>query len=89
MIPLAVALLIVLVVVVLVVARWWTWRPVVHHRVLLQLDTGLTISGIVLSRRGPLLVLGDVTVMASGEHKTKADGSAVIERSRVVWMQVV
>lgn len=89
---LLVALIIVAVVLVaaaLLGARWWVWRPLVHRRVLAQLDTGVTIAGIVLSRRGPLLVLGDVTVHTSGEQQTSADGTAVVERSRVVWMQVI
>lgn len=89
MIPLAVALLIVIVIALIVVARWWTWRPVTHRRVLVQIDNGVTIAGVVLSRRGPLLVLADVTVhMADGQH-SPADGTAVIERNRVLWMQVV
>ena len=82
------AIILIALIALLVGARWWTWRPVIHQRVLVQLDSGLAIAGVVLSRRGPLLVLGDVTVHASKEP-TRADGSAVIERRRVVWMQVI
>ena len=56
-------------------------------RVMLRLDDGPSISGVVLSRRGPLLVLGDVLVHV-GTEPTSADGACVIERRRVVWMQV-
>ena len=72
-------------------ARWWTWRPVIRRRVMVQVDTGLTFEGVVLSRRGPLLVLGDVTVHDPGANppRAKADGQSVLERRRVVWIQVV
>ena len=73
--------------------RVWTWRPVVCKRVMVQLDTGVTFEGVVLGRRGPLLVLGDVTVhtpVAGGRGASnKADGQSVIERRRIVWIQVV
>ena len=71
--------------------RWWTWRPVIRRRVMVQVDTGLTFEGVVLSRRGPLLVLGSVTVHDPGANpsKARADGQSVIERRRVVWIQVV
>lgn len=73
--------------------RWWTWRPVLAKRVMVQVDTGVTFEGVALSRRGQLLVLADVTVhtpVAGGRGATtKADGQSVIERGRIVWIQVV
>lgn len=78
---------------VVVGVRSWTWRPVTCKRVMVQLDTGVTFEGVALERRGPLLVLGDVTVYSpvAGEkgRADKADGRSVIERRRIVWIQVV
>ena len=73
-------------VVVVFVARWWTWKPVVRQRVLIQTDSDVTFAGVVLSRRGQLLVLGNVTVSAAGQSH-HADGVVIVERSRVLWMQ--
>jgi len=82
------ALLVVLLVLgVAVLVRWWTWRPVTKRRVLVQTDADVSFAGVVLSRRGPLLVLADVTVR-TGQHSTVADGTVVIDRARVLWMQV-
>lgn len=66
--------------------RWWTWRPVVRRRVMVQTDAEVSFSGIVMSRRGPLLVLADVTVFTAGTS-SRADGHVVIDRARVLWMQ--
>jgi hypothetical protein len=68
--------------------RWWTWRPVVRHRVVVQLDDGTSFEGVAMSRRGPLLVLSDVTARIPGGSQ-HIDGSVVIERPRVVFVQVV
>ena len=73
-------------VVVVFVARWWTWKPVVRQRVMIQTDSDVTFAGVVLSRRGQLLVLGNVTVSAAGQSH-HADGVVIVERSRVLWMQ--
>lgn len=66
--------------------RWWTWRPVVKRRVLVQTDFDVTFDGVVLTRRGQLLVLGNVTVNAAGQSH-RADGVVIVERARVLWMQ--
>ena len=71
-----------------VALRWWTWRPVVKRRVVAQLDDGTAFEGVVMSRRGPLLVLADVTVRVAGGGQG-LDGSVVLERTRVVFVQVV
>lgn len=69
-------------------ARWWTWRPVVRHRMLVVTDEDVTFEGVVLSRRGPILVLGDVKVTAAGGTH-QVDGQVIVERSRVLWLQRV
>ena len=70
-----------------VAVRWWTWRPVVKQRVVVQLDDGTSFEGVVMSRRGPLLVLADATVRVPGGEQ-RIDGSVVLERPRVVFVQV-
>lgn len=67
--------------------RWWTWRPVVRKRVVVQ-TSDAAFNGVVLSRRGPLLELGDVTVHTAGKS-SKIDNTLIVERSRVEWIQVV
>ena len=71
-----------------VAVRWWTWRPVVKRRAVVQLDDGTAFDGVVMSRRGPLLVLADVTVRVAGNAQ-RIDGPVVVERTRVVFVQVV
>lgn len=68
--------------------RWWTWRPVERRRALVQIVDGSTIEGVILSRRGPLLVLGDARIISGGSSKP-IDGQVVVERPNVAWLQVV
>jgi hypothetical protein len=77
-----------LAVVAVVTVRWWTWRPVITHRVLVQTDSEVSFQGVVVSRRGTLLVLDDVTVH-SGSSTSRVDGSVIVERTRVLYMQRV
>jgi hypothetical protein len=72
-----------------VAARRWVFRPVVAQRVVVQLDTDHAITGVLVERRGPLLILADATVHAPDQTAVKADGRSVIERSRVLWIQVI
>jgi len=67
--------------------RWWMWKPVVKQRAMVQTDAAVSFEGVVMSRRGRLLVLEDVTVFADG-GSSRADGRVVIDRARVLWMQV-
>ena len=70
------------------VVGWWTWRPLVRRRVVVQLDDGSSFEGVAMSRRGPLLVLDDVTVRVGGGSQ-RIDGRVVVERTRVVFVQVI
>ena len=70
-------------------ARRWVWRPLVAQRVVVQLDTDHAISGLLVERRGPLLVLADATVHAPDGKSARGDGRSVVERSRVLWVQVI
>jgi hypothetical protein len=54
-----------------------------------HLDTDHAVAGVLVERRGPLLILANATVHTPGEREVKADGRSVIERSRVLWIQVI
>lgn len=76
------------VVATVLLVRWWTWRPLVRRRVVVQTDDGESFDGVAMSRRGPLLVLADVTVRIPGGTQ-RIDGTVVIERPRIVFVQVI
>lgn len=73
---------------VVMAIRWWTWKPLERRRAVVQIDDGTSFEGVVTSRRGPLLVLDDVTVRIPGGSQ-RVDGRVVLERTRVVFVQVV
>jgi len=68
--------------------RWWQWKALRTTRVMVQLDDGPALSGLVESRRGDVLILIDVSVHAERATQ-RMDGKAVIHRGRIVWIQTV
>jgi hypothetical protein len=68
------------------VGLWWVWRPMVGRRGLIQLVDGSAVQGVVLARRGPLLVIADATIHHEGKSSPAA-GQIVVDRGRVAWMQ--
>lgn len=66
------------------------WRALERrHAVVVLQDTGTTFDGVLWQRRGPLLVMRNVTVFTGQRDQgTPADGEVVIERRQVAWMQV-
>lgn len=85
---LVIALTAALVIAAVLFVRWWTWRPVVKHRAVVQMVDGTAFDGAIMSRRGALLVMSDVTARIPGGEQ-RLDGQVVVERSRVAYMQVV
>lgn len=68
----------------------WPWRRLERRRVLVNIEPDRTIAGILLRYDGPLLVLTDCTTTVGRDHQTVSiDGDVVIERRRVMWMQVL
>lgn len=63
-------------------ARW----PV-YDRVLVSLDSGAAIDGLLIDKRGPLLVLSDATLLTPGGEPSPMDGQVYIERARVLFLQ--
>jgi len=84
----ALAAVLVVTVIALTVVSWWTWRPLVKRRAVVQLDDGTSFEGVVMSRRGPMLILADVTARIPGGEQ-HIDGTVIIERPRVVFVQVI
>jgi hypothetical protein len=66
---------------------WWR-RSAVRRRVVVNLEDK-AFSGVLWAKRGPLLVLRDVTLMQHGAAETPMDGEVVVERSRVEFIQVM
>lgn len=64
---------------------WYRWP--VYERVLVNLIDGSAIDGLLIDRRGPLLVLSDATLLNEQSEPTPLDGEVYIERSRVLFLQ--
>lgn len=65
------------------------WRRcVVRRRVIVNLTSGSAVAGVLLAQRGPLLFLRDATLHEQG-RQIPVDGEAIIERTRVDWIQAV
>lgn len=64
-------------------------RTLVRRRVVVNLATGRAFRGILWAKRGPLLVLRDVTMFEPGVPAVAVDGEAVIERRTVEFIQVL
>ncbi len=58
-----------------------------HYRVLVSLTDGTAIDGLLVERRGPLLVLADSTLYAPESEPTSLDGEVFVERDRVLYIQ--
>lgn len=58
------------------------------ERVLVNLHSGDAISGLLIDKRGPLLVLADAWLMGSGgTAPSQMDGQVFVERSQVAFLQ--
>lgn len=59
----------------------------IYERVLANLVDGSAIEGVLIDRRGPLLILADAKLYAPGSEATPLDGEIYIERTRVLFLQ--
>jgi small nuclear ribonucleoprotein (snRNP)-like protein len=62
---------------------------VLKRRVVVNLKTGTAVSGVLLRKTGPLLIMGDCTVHEPGSEPSSAEGELVIERSNVDFIQAL
>lgn len=62
----------------------------VCERVLVNLTTGDAIAGVLIDRRGPLLVLANTALIsADGSKPAQMDGQIFIERAQVAFIQAL
>lgn len=67
----------------------FAWRrTAVRKRVVVNLP-GKAFSGVLWAKRGPLLVLRDVSLLEPGRDTQGVDGEVVIERAQVEFIQVL
>lgn len=62
-------------------------RVRIRRRVLVNLDTGRTFSGVLWCKTGDWLVLRNAEMIARGEAGVPVEGEVVIERGRVEFVQ--
>jgi hypothetical protein len=63
------------------------YRWPIYDRVLVNLINGAAIDGVLIARRGPLLVLADATLLTESGEPSAMDGQIYVERSQVLFMQ--
>jgi hypothetical protein len=60
----------------------------VYQRVLANLIDGSAIDGLLVDRKGPLLIFADCTLYTPSAEATPLDGDIYIEREKVLFIQV-
>ena len=66
----------------------WARRLVARRRVLVNLASGKAMSGVMWARRGRTLVLKDVELIEPGQAPVVMDGTVVVDRDSVEFVQV-
>lgn len=64
---------------------WCRWP--IYERVVVNLRSGQALRGLLIARRGPLLVLTDTTLFEPGAEPVVIDGQAYVERDNVAFIQ--
>lgn len=59
----------------------------IHHRVMVNLLDGSAVRGVLLDRRGPLIVLANAELLEPGQQPAPMDGQVFIERTQVLFIQ--
>jgi hypothetical protein len=59
----------------------------VYDRILVNLIEGTAVTGVLIRKSGPMLILGDCTLYAPGAEPTPLDGNVYIERDQVLYLQ--
>lgn len=62
-------------------------RFLLRRQVVINLEDGSAVQGVLFEKAGPLLVVKNATLHEAGGEPLKLDGDVVIERSRVVYIQ--
>jgi small nuclear ribonucleoprotein (snRNP)-like protein len=64
-------------------------RTALSRRVSVSLKTGKAIDGVLVTARGPLLVVKNARLLEAGRAPQPLDGDVVIERTNVDFTQVL
>lgn len=64
-------------------------RLVISRSVVVNLQTGRAVSGVLVDQQGPLLLIKNATVLEPGAEPLKVDGDIVVERSQVDFIQAL
>jgi hypothetical protein len=64
-------------------------RLVLRRTVIVNLDDGTALHGVMYRKAGPLLVLKNAQLLEEGAEPLSIDGDAIIERSRVLYIQAI
>ena len=62
------------------------WAKLYGKKVVIALDNGDTLEGVMLSRKGVLMELADVWLMRPKFPKVKIDNTHYVERGRILWL---
>ena len=72
---------------------WWTsahsWRLVKARRVVVNLQSGQAIEGLLVRQSGPLLFIAEARLHEGGDNPVPVDGQAVIERQTIDFIQML
>ncbi len=72
----------------MIINRWFAAWPI-DRRVVINMLDGRAFDGLLVDRRGDLLVLGRVSLMEPGNSTpVPIDGLIYVERSHVAFLQV-
>lgn len=63
-------------------------RTLVRRKVVVNMLTDRAFVGVLWAKRGPLLVLRNVTMHEPGAEPTTVDGEVVVERDQVEFIQI-
>lgn len=58
-------------------------------RVIVNLLSGTSVSGVVVSTRGPLLTLKSAAIHEAGMADTPADGEIVVDKAQIDFIQAL
>ena len=64
-------------------------RFILRRRVVVNLDDGTAIEGVLFRKAGPLLLLKNASHLEEGAQPLLLDGDTIIERSRVLFIQAL
>lgn len=63
------------------------FRWPIYSRVLVNLTDGSAIDGVLIDKRGPLLVLSDATLLTASHEPAPMQGQVFVERAQVLFIQ--